>query len=288
MSNASQPSEIAALVINLASASERWDFQQKQLDTLAIQYERHAATSVADLSIDDYEKWANDWQRKLRKSEVACFLSHYRAWKLVAETQTTRLILEDDALLSDQLPSLLATLATQSSALPFTHLTLETRGRKKLIGDTLLLTVNDVEVRELFLDRTGAAAYILTPTGAATLLQAVAQQGAGLADALLCHTDGLKSAQTVPALALQMDMAAHYGLQELLQNTLASTTISHSDKPKANSFNDLLNFKYRRLSAQATMGAKKLKYKAQAINTELHPDPAQFSYLQRLLIGSDS
>lgn len=287
MSKPSQSSEIAALVINLAGATERWDFQQKQLDTLGIKYQRHAATSITDLTLEDYEKWANDWQRKLRKSEVACFLSHYRAWQSVAETQTTQLILEDDALLSDQLPSLLTTLGEQSSALPFTHLTLETRGRKKFIGETPLLTVNGVEVRELFLDRTGAAAYILTPAGAKVLLQAVTEHGAGLADALLCHTDGLKSAQTLPALALQMDMAGHYGLQDLLHDTLASTTISHSDKPKANSFNDLLNFKYRRLTAQATMGAKKLKYKAQAINTEVHPDPAQFSYLPRLLKSSD-
>ena len=77
--------KISALVINLSSATERWNFQQKQLDKLGLPYQRWEATAVSCLTNDEYEKWANDWQRKLRRTEVACFLSHYQIWQHIAK-----------------------------------------------------------------------------------------------------------------------------------------------------------------------------------------------------------
>ena len=154
MSN--QP-KISALVINLDSAKERWKFQQEQLEYLDIPYQRWKATAVQDLTDREYEKWANDWQRKLRQTEVACFLSHYRAWQHVAKSGQSFLILEDDALLSQDLPTTLFEISGNPD-IKYDHITFETRGRKKLISKQGIHINRDVALHELFLDKTGAAA----------------------------------------------------------------------------------------------------------------------------------
>lgn len=270
--------KISALVINLDNAKERWAFQQKQLDCLVIPYQRWPANSVDDLTDDDYEKWANDWQRKLRRTEVACFLSHYRAWQHIADSEQIFLILEDDALLSKQLPEVLKLLANDHS-LQYDHLTFETRGRKKLISKQGININKDVALHELFLDKTGAATYILTPNGAKILLDAVATSGAGLADALLCHAQPLKSMQSVPALAIQMDMATHYGMPNLTLQSIAKSHIStESDtKPNTNNLKDKLSFKTKRLSAQLKMGIVQAKYSSQSNYLEILPNLSDFS-----------
>lgn len=281
MSN--QP-KISALVINLDSAKERWKFQQEQLEYLDIPYQRWKATAVQDLTDREYEKWANDWQRKLRKTEVACFLSHYRAWQHVANSEKPFLILEDDALLSQQLPNILSLLDTEQN-LEYDHLTLETRGRKKLISQNTCDNFESVAMHKLFLDKTGAAAYLLTSNGAQILIDEVEKKGAGLADALLCHTKGLKKVQSVPALAIQMDMAEHYGLDGLKLNSAAKSNIStlSSSKPNPNRLSDKLVFRSRRLTAQLNMGFIQAKYSSQSKYLEIAPKKSDFVYLNTLL-----
>ena len=44
------------------------------------------------------------------------------------------------------------------------HLTFETRGRKKLMSKQSANLCDGIALHELFLDKTGAAAYLLTPT----------------------------------------------------------------------------------------------------------------------------
>ena len=102
---------IAALVINLARSGDRLAFQQAQLSALGIPMQRLAAISTDQMDAVQYESLANSWERKLRPAEVACFLSHQAAWQHVADTSQPWLILEDDALLSRQVPDLLAALS---------------------------------------------------------------------------------------------------------------------------------------------------------------------------------
>lgn len=277
-------SKISALVINLDTAKERWDFQQKQLAKLGIGYQRWEANAVDTLTDDEYEKWANDWQRKLRRTEVACFLSHYRAWQYIADSGQAFLILEDDALLSQELPNVLLKLSTDND-IKYHHLTFETRGRKKLMSKQSANLCDGIALHELFLDKTGAAAYLLTPTGAKILIDHVVQHGAGLADALLCHTKGLKSMQAVPALAIQMDMATHYGMPNLTLHSIAKSHISteSNTKPNANSLTDKLSFKFKRLSAQLQMGLIQAKKSSRSDYLEVLPNQSDFLYLNALL-----
>jgi glycosyl transferase family 25 len=280
----SNQSKITALIINLHSAKQRWEFQSKQLDRLAIPYQRWEAISIDSLTEDEYERWANDWQRKLRRTEVACFLSHYLAWQHVANNGQSFLILEDDAILSQHLPKTLMKLSTDPIS-KYHHITFETRGRKKLISKQGIHINRDVALHELFLDKTGAAAYLLTPKGAKILLDTVEKFGAGLADALLCHTKDLKSAQTVPALVIQMDMAQHYGMPELQLSTIASSNISTpaNSKPPAKNLIDKFKYKSRRVSAQLGMGITKAKYSSQSKYLEIAPKQSDFVHLNALL-----
>ena len=277
-------SKISALVINLDSAKERLSFQQKQLDELGIDYQRWQANSIDSLTDDEYEKWANDWQRKLRRTEVACFLSHYRAWQYIADSGKSFLILEDDALLSQDLPNTLLKISANED-ITYDHITFETRGRKKLISKQEVKISDNVLLQELFLDKTGAAAYLLTPKGAKIMINHVVKHGAGLADALLCHTKLLKSMQSVPALAIQMDMATHYGMPELQCETIATSNISTPSniKPLSNSITKTLKYKSKRISAQLGMGVNQLKNSLDGCYQEITPNNDSFKYLHCLI-----
>ena len=87
-------------VINLPRATERRIFQEEQFKRLSLKFHLLEATCVNKISDETYQKHYRDWQRPLRKTEVACYYSHRFAWKKVIETGKPALILEDDALRS--------------------------------------------------------------------------------------------------------------------------------------------------------------------------------------------
>lgn len=275
---------ISAIVINLTKSVERWRFQEAQLSHLNIAYECFKAISTADVTDADYNKWSSDWQRKLRRTEVACFLSHYSVWQSIVQSNKPYLVLEDDAMLSSHLPAALNAiqqLATDS----FDHISLETRGRKKLIGNKAIDLTEQIILQPLYLDKSGAAAYILTPKGAQTLLNKVDRRGAGLADAILCHTQELKSLQAVPALAFQMDMVSHFGMQDLLIKDSALSNISTSKnlKPKDKGLAININYKLQRINAQLDRAAKRIKYIKSGSYDFIEINKKDFSYISYFL-----
>ena len=106
------------------------------MEKLGLEHTFIPAVMVSHLNEDDYIKGGMGWQRPLRKTELACFLSHREAWKKAANSDTHSLILEDDAVLS---PSSKDIIHDVIESLNFDFLCLETRfHRKKLIGPTQL------------------------------------------------------------------------------------------------------------------------------------------------------
>ena len=79
-------------VINLPSAIERRKLQKDQLDKLGLEYKILDATSVEDINEATYKKHYFDWQRPLRKAEVACYYSHRSAWNKVIKNRKPALI----------------------------------------------------------------------------------------------------------------------------------------------------------------------------------------------------
>lgn len=264
---------IPALVINLARSADRLAFQQLQLAALGIHMERMAATSTDKIDEVQYESLANGWERKLRPAEVACFLSHLKAWHHVADTNQPWLILEDDALLSREVPGLLAALSSNSQQIDL--VTLETRGRKKLIDKRAHPAGARFKLHRLYQDRTGAAAYVLYPSGARKLLQKARSHSPGLADAFISSHYGLRAWQVVPAAAIQLDQCATYSLP--FGNPFASTiTPPGSERPAGCSIFQRMGFKARRLGAQLKMGLRQISVSRNADRVLVTIDPTDF------------
>jgi glycosyl transferase family 25 len=148
-------------VINLPSAIERRQFQEVQLSKLGLDYEVLSATSTNDINEDTYKKHYYDWERPLRNVEVACYYSHRSAWQRVIDDNQPALILEDDALLSKHSAEALESLAGFTDA---DFVQLEIRNRKKLIAKEGVKITPKYKLNRLYLDRTGAAGYVLWST----------------------------------------------------------------------------------------------------------------------------
>ena len=237
-------------VINLPNAIERHKLQKDQLDKLGLEYKILDATSVDDISEATYKKHYFDWQRPLRKTEVACYYSHRSAWDRVIKSGEPALILEDDAILSIFLPELLGSLNKIKST---DLINLENRGRKKFVSRSHMDIECNSKLRRLYQDRTGAAGYILWPSGANKLLQLEKNSGIGLADAHItsCHT--LNAYQVEPSPIIQLDQCEDYGISNTYSYTVLKSTVSSSHNNSGG-----INFIIKRLFYQLKLASRQL------------------------------
>jgi glycosyl transferase family 25 len=255
------------LVINLDAQEERRAFQSAQLDRLGLTMERISAIDQRHPDVCIPSEYWESWQRPLSLPERACLLSHRQAWERVASGNEPCLILEDDALLSEQTPAILNAL----SAWPvcFEHVTLEARNRKKLLGRQSIALTEHSQLRRLFLDRTGAAAYVLSPSGAERLIKTTEKQ-AGLADAIICSTPGLISYQVFPAAAIQLDQCRLYGIACPLQ-TQSNILTSQKNLPQKD-----WKQRLRRIAAQLEMGWRQFKHTLATSREHVPVNPQDF------------
>jgi glycosyl transferase family 25 len=221
---------VQIFVINLPSAIERRKLQKDQLDKLGLEYKILDATSVEDINEATYKKHYFDWQRPLRKAEVACYYSHRSAWDKVIKNRKPALILEDDAILSRFLPKLLDNLNEIKNA---DLITLENRSRKKFVSRSHLDIDCNSKLLRLYQDRTGAAGYILWPSGAHKLIQFEKNSGIGLADAHITACHALKVYQVEPSPIIQLDQCKEYGISNTYTHTVSKSTVNVGDKYKA-------------------------------------------------------
>ncbi len=242
------------LIINLAEATDRLSFQEKQMLRLGLDYEILRAVSTQHISETTHYQLSMGWERPLRRAELACFLSHHKAWQTILKKKQPMLILEDDALLSRYSAILLKMLEQQ------THcdlVTFEVRGRQKLVGVGQTL-VEDFSLVPLYQDRTGAAAYVLWPNGAQILLDKAKTTPPGLADAFISSTYQLRCLQVEPAAAIQLDQCEAYEVNNTLK-TISS--ISAEPKPDLTYASPLENLRFhaRRLGSQYRLGMRRIQ-----------------------------
>lgn len=238
------------LIINLKKSTERFDFQVKQCQRLGITFERLDAVSVDDFDEAFYQKNAFGWQRPLRPVELACFLSHKKAWQTVVEYNQPCLIIEDDAIFARILPDILAELDKKTG---IDLINFENRSRKKIISKTPVdKLLHNVKLYELYQDRTGTGGYILYPSGAKKLLARTQNHAPATADGFLFASYELKALQCEPALLIQEDQLGHYGLINE-QNFISTIGRSEHHKPRYKNFAEKVKFKKRRITAQFTM-----------------------------------
>lgn len=241
------------LIINLALSTDRLKFQQEQLTSLGLAFERLEATSTTSLK-KPADNQLLGWERPLRLVELACYLSHKSAWERVCEVNEPVLILEDDALLSKHCKKVLKSLENRSDA---DLITLEIRSRKKIIsreGEELSLTH---KLYKLFQDRTGAAGYILWPSGAKKLLEKANVSSPALADAFISSCYSLSAFQVEPAVIIQLDQCSSY---DMVNKHSTHSTISSHNKPSTKQLGIFLVFLFRlkRIKSQLKMGLRQL------------------------------
>src|SRR5690606_34229916 len=174
------------LIINLKTSKDRLELQKKQFEKLGLPFDVLEAFSVVDLNEEQYQKLGFGWQRPLRKVEVACVLSQQQAWEEVLNRKQPCLILEDDAVLASNAKESL----NESERQQFPDVDLinrEVRSRKKIISRAPAFTLNQdqIEAYDLYQDRTGAAGYILYPSGAQKLLKRLAKTAPAIADGFI-------------------------------------------------------------------------------------------------------
>jgi glycosyl transferase family 25 len=238
-------------IINLPNAIERRQFQEEQLSKLDLDYEILKATSIDDISDKTYDKHYFDWQRPLRNSEVACYFSHRSAWQKIIDNNIPALILEDDALLSKHTPDILNSISELSH---IDLVQLEIRGRKKLIKDHGNKISSTHTLYRLYQDRTGAAGYVLWPSGAKKLLEHESVYGIGLADANIASCYNIKSYQVEPAAIIQLDQCHYYSMHNPYARDLSKSTVSSTRNPKGSFY-----FWKKRISAQLKIGLHMVK-----------------------------
>ena len=268
------------LVINLKKATERRQFQTAQLQTLGLDYQFFDAINANDADAMRPKAYWRTGQRPLRETEKACFLSHRACWEKVLETDEPALILEDDALLSDKVPELLKSLKTVQD---FDILNLETRARQIFTGNILDDMPN---IRPLYLNKDGAAAYVLWPNGAKKLIKQ-SDKVIGLADALLWCNFKLSSFQTYPALAIQSDRCNRYDLPEYLttKSSNAPTNVNFSKRGK-NTW-EHLRFRSRRFWGQIHLGKPQMRYFWTVKKERVPIVHKDFEYLEKISNNPD-
>lgn len=262
-----------ALVINLPASTDRLQFQQEQLARLGVEYEIMRAVSSHHLHEIAHHHMGMGWERPMRKAEVACYLSHHKAWQIVLKRQQPMLILEDDALLGHSVAALLEVLERYQNC---DLITLEVRGRKKLVGKKSFPLMPAYRLLPLYQDRTGAAAYVLWPSGAKILLDKAQNLPPALADAFITSTYQLRAFQVEPAAAIQLDQCPIYDITPV-KRTVSSILSERRPNPIFSSSLENLRFKQRRIAAQWRMAMRHLAVLPKADRRYIKLRPADFS-----------
>jgi len=238
------------LIISLPNAKERREFQQQQLSTLGLHFEFLDATSINDINKTTFKQHYRDWQRPLKKTEVACYYSHRNAWNRVIQTNKPMLILEDDALLSKCTPKLIKNLLGKKG---IDLINFENRGRKKFVSKFGEPITCNSEILKLYQDRTGAAGYILWPSGAKKLIQCEKQKGIALADAHITACNNLNAYQIEPSPIIQLDHCNYYGIKNSINKTASESSVSSYHNPKGG-----IIFWIKRVYFQIRLGLRQL------------------------------
>lgn len=238
-------------IINLPTASARRSLQIAQMATLDLPFTFIEADQPATIPAHEMQHRQNGWARPLRPAEVACLLSHRKAWQTVADLTQPALILEDDAVLATDLKALLHALCDVKGA---DYITLETMlAAKTLCNTSQPLGDTPYRVTELIRDRGGAAAYLLWPDGARKLLTFTAKFSP-LADAAMVLAPGVRRFQVEPAAALQAMCLGAVAPQ------IEGTAASGGERPRFAGVLPVLRGKVRRLKVSALLGLRLLRH----------------------------
>jgi len=195
--------------INLASAPGRRAEMERQLAALGLVAERVEAVTPADISAEDLKTYCNpDRYRWLAPTELACSLSHIKAWRqLLASGAPRAVIFEDDAILSSKLPAFLNAFPREGNELGLVKI--EICSDRLRAAKRASYEVAGIELRSVFGFSGGAAGYVISAAIGARIIDREELRHTSL-DRGLFDTFGPLSGQLTflqadPGLAVQAD-----------------------------------------------------------------------------------
>ena len=230
--------------INLDKATDRRAFMEAQGTARGVALTRLRATEPKDLMSGEYERFQDMWERKLTANEIALLRSHGALWRMALDRPEGLVVLEDDAVLSPRFASVIQRLPGG-----YDLINLEDFGRRKFMGRAPDHQDADFSVTRVFRDKTGSAAYHVSPQGAAKLL-ALAERTAAPSDAFLFGVARLHMAQVEPALAQQ----AHILTERGFDPGIVITTSINKDRIGAPRERKRAAFRARRVMTQLRLG----------------------------------
>ena len=168
-------------VINLDRSADRLTSISAHLHRLGLDFTRISAVDGSALTTSqrtlEYSPVKNRkaYRRALSNGEIGCYLSHRACWQqIVDEHLDVALILEDDAVLHQRLPELLATIEQLSSPWELTILCDPQKNKKANSSRPLNQDYQLSEYKKL---PSGAIGYAVSAHGAAKLVEARATFG---------------------------------------------------------------------------------------------------------------
>ncbi|WP_445781366.1 glycosyltransferase family 25 protein [Shewanella sp.] len=196
------------LCINLRRSADRRQFQERQAEVLGLNLRFLDATGYRNLSVSELANAARHWTRSIVGKDVGCFQSHRRAWEVVARMHSPCVILEDDIVFTKNIAAILRELETVQ--FPDNRVyDLEFEPRKHLIAKRAIWKGNGFYASQLFINKTGAGCYVLTPYVARRLLSEVGVYA--MVDSWLWTGPWLQMVQIEPCPAAQSrDLQQNY------------------------------------------------------------------------------
>ncbi len=197
--------KLKILIISLKSNVYRRSFQQQQAARLGLDIEFVDAVSAGALSPQEIQSHANQWTRSIRGQDVACTLSHWKVWEIVAAQKEKVCILEDDVLLSANFRMVVEYIEKLNDDWNCIY-DLEYALFKHTLGKRPMWRVDELRLSasKIFKNKRGAAAYIVGPL-AAQRLRAEAMHY-WMMEAFLWTRRWATSVQIEPCQAVQLDI----------------------------------------------------------------------------------
>ena len=267
--------DMKVLIINLEQSIERLAQQERQFKQLGLSFERLPAVSIDDFNDTEYHRLAFSGQRPLKKAELACFLSHKKAWEYVITANEPCAILEDDAVLVKDFVHILSELEQQD----IDFVNLEVHGRKKIVSSTEHFSIvnKQYNLLRLFLDRSGTGGYVIYPSGAKILLDYMQQRPIGLADEFIHSCNALNRYQIEPAALLQSDQCKQHNVPcDTVLNSVIAQVSSSVKTTYGLNLKEKFVFKIRRILRQTVLGYHLIKFRTKGERRYIKVDQNRF------------
>ena len=157
-------------VISLKDSLERRADASAQLEKLNFDWEFIDAVDGRMFSSIPPEYNSSKVRRllgfEMTPSELGCFLSHKKIWRLISQNKNGAVILEDDFVITKDFESTVLNILRGTQNLDFLRL----QGLAN-VGNKTIEIFEDVRLCELFEDPLGSSAYYISPTCASHFIK---------------------------------------------------------------------------------------------------------------------